>query len=85
MSMIIMFLVVPRNRRRPKFTLNKLEVLKDEIQRNNITLLSKFSNAQASQTKNDEWRAIAAMISAVSNVGCPVDEIRHKWQDSRQA
>ena len=33
------------------------------------TLLGKLSDVHAAQTKNDAWRAIAAMISAISNVG----------------
>ena len=62
---------VPRNRRRPKFTVDELEVLVDQMQRNKSTLLGKLSDVHAAQTKNDAWRAIAAMISAISNVGRP--------------
>ena len=60
---------VPRNRRRPKFTVDELEVLVDQMQRNKSTLLGKLSDVHAAQTKNDAWRAIAAMISAIS-MGC---------------
>ena len=72
---------VPRNRRRPKFTVDELEVLVDQMQRNKSTLLGKLSDVHAAQTKNDAWRAIAAMISAISNVGRTADEVRRKWQD----
>ena len=73
--------VTPRNRRRPTFTVDELEVLVDEMQKNKSTHLGKLSDAQAAQTKNDAWRAIAANISAVSNIGRTADEIRRKWQD----
>ena len=71
----------PKNKRRPRFTLEELEVLVDEIHRQKATLLGKFTDAQAAQIKSNAWRAIAAKISAVSNVGRTVDEIRRKWQD----
>ena len=50
----------------------------DEIHRQKATLLGKFTDAQAAQIKNNAWRAIAAKISAVSNVGRAADEIRRK-------
>ena len=42
--------VTPRNRRRPKCTVDELEVLVDEMQKNKSTLLGKLSDAQAAQT-----------------------------------
>ena len=71
----------PKNKRRPKFTLDELEVLVDDIHCQKNILLSKFTDAQAAQTKNNAWRAIAAKVSAVANVGRTADEIRRKWQD----
>ena len=48
--------VTPRNRRRPKFTVDELEVLVDEMQKNKSTLLGKLSDAQAAQTKGSATR-----------------------------
>ena len=73
--------LAPMNRHRPKFTLDELELLVNQMQRNKSTLLCKFSDVQAAQTKNDAWRAISAMIIAVAKLGSTTDEMRRKWLD----
>ena len=39
----------PKNKRRPKITLDELEVLVDDVQRQKNILLGKFTDAQAAQ------------------------------------
>ena len=73
--------LAPMNRHRPKFTLDELELLVNQMQRNKSTLLCKFSDVQAAQTKNDAWPAISAMIIGVAKLGSPTDEMRRKWLD----
>ena len=46
---------VPRNRRRPKFTVDELEVLVDQMQRNKSTLLGKLSDVR----RPDQERCMA--------------------------
>ena len=65
----------------PRFQLEEVEVLVENVEKHKNIIFSKFSDTVTNERKAAAWKSVTDAVNSASVVGRDIIEVRNKWRD----